>query len=111
MTLLNKVFPDGIARDLISGGEIDWSKDGELVLRSYQAPSEFILNLILLKEKISQIEVHLGRIGVTYISLTHWGKIGSEIDFGVENGPRGKGTIEHLDSENKDLLQIGIPCP
>ena len=34
---VNKVFPDGIARDLISGGEIDWSKDGELVLRSYQA--------------------------------------------------------------------------
>ena len=34
-------------------------------------------------------------------------KIGSEIDFGVENGPRGKGTIEHLDSEkNKDLLSM-----
>ena len=37
MSLLNNVFPDGIARDLISGGEIDWSKNGELVLRPYQA--------------------------------------------------------------------------
>ena len=67
MTLLNKVFPDGIARDLISGGEIDWSKDGELVLMLLSGTVvEFILNLILLKEKISQIEWSRS-IGVTYI--------------------------------------------
>ena len=37
MSLFEKVFPDGCARDLISGGEIDWSKNGKLVLRPYQA--------------------------------------------------------------------------
>ena len=60
---------------------------------------EFILNLILLKEKISQIE--WSRSDRRYIHLIDvlGVKIGSEIDFGVENGPRGKGTIEHLDSE------------
>ena len=31
MSLFEKVFPDGCARDLISGGEIDWSKNGKLV--------------------------------------------------------------------------------
>ena len=57
------------------------------------------MNLILLKEEISQIE--WSRLDRRYKHLIDvlGVKIGSEIDFGVENGPRGKGTIEHLDSE------------
>ena len=57
------------------------------------------MNLILLKEKIGQIEwSRLDRRFKHLIDVLGV-KIGSEIDFGVENGPRGKGTIEHLDSE------------
>jgi sucrose phosphorylase len=37
MSLLNSLFPEGKARDLISGGEIDWSKKDVLTLRPYQA--------------------------------------------------------------------------
>ena len=37
MSLLNSVFPEGKARDLISGGEIDWGKKDALTLRPYQA--------------------------------------------------------------------------
>ena len=37
MSLLNSLFPQGKARDLISGGEIDWSKKDVLTLRPYQA--------------------------------------------------------------------------
>ena len=37
MSLLNSLFPEGKARDLISGGEIDWSKKEVLTLRPYQA--------------------------------------------------------------------------
>ena len=57
------------------------------------------MNLILLNEEISQIE--WSRLDRRYKHLIDvlGVKIGSEIDFGVENGPRGKGTIEHLDSE------------
>ena len=35
--LLDEVFPDKKARDLISGGEIDWAEKGVLSLRPYQA--------------------------------------------------------------------------
>ena len=37
MGLLNSLFPEGKARDLISGGEIDWGKKDALTLRPYQA--------------------------------------------------------------------------
>lgn len=37
MSLLNSLFPEGKARDLISGGEIDWGKKDALTLRPYQA--------------------------------------------------------------------------
>jgi sucrose phosphorylase len=37
MSLLNSLFPESKARDLISGGEIDWSKKDVLTLRPYQA--------------------------------------------------------------------------
>ena len=37
MKLVKKIFPQNKARDLISGGEIDWDKTGRLHLRPYQA--------------------------------------------------------------------------
>jgi len=37
MGLLNSLFPEGKARDLISGGEIAWGKKDALTLRPYQA--------------------------------------------------------------------------
>ena len=37
MSLLNSLFPEGKARDLISGGEIAWGKKDALTLRPYQA--------------------------------------------------------------------------
>ena len=37
MSLLSSLFPEGKARDLISGGEIDWGKKDALTLRPYQA--------------------------------------------------------------------------
>jgi sucrose phosphorylase len=37
MSLLNSLFPQGKARDLISGGEIDWAQKDALALRPYQA--------------------------------------------------------------------------
>jgi sucrose phosphorylase len=37
MSLLNSLFPQGKARDLISGGEIDWGQKDTLSLRPYQA--------------------------------------------------------------------------
>jgi sucrose phosphorylase len=37
MSLLNSLFPESKARDLISGGEIDWGKKDALILRPYQA--------------------------------------------------------------------------
>ena len=37
MSLLNSLFPQGKARDLISGGEIDWGQKDVLALRPYQA--------------------------------------------------------------------------
>lgn len=37
LDLLDEVFPDKKARDLISGGEIDWAEKGVLSLRPYQA--------------------------------------------------------------------------
>lgn len=37
MSLLNSLFPEGKARDLISGGEIDWAQTDALALRPYQA--------------------------------------------------------------------------
>ena len=37
MSLLSSLFPVGKARDLISGGEIDWGKKDALTLRPYQA--------------------------------------------------------------------------
>ena len=37
MSLLSSLFPEGKARDLISGGEIAWGKKDALTLRPYQA--------------------------------------------------------------------------
>ena len=37
MSLHNSLFPEGKARDLISGGEISWGKKDALTLRPYQA--------------------------------------------------------------------------
>ncbi|MAH26839.1 MAG: alpha-amylase [Opitutae bacterium] len=37
MSLLSSLFPESKARDLISGGEIDWVKKDALTLRPYQA--------------------------------------------------------------------------
>lgn len=37
MSIFKTLFPKGTARDLISGGEIDWSNNGKLLLRPYQA--------------------------------------------------------------------------
>lgn len=37
MSLVNSLFPQGKARDLISGGEIDWGQKDALALHPYQA--------------------------------------------------------------------------
>ena len=61
------------------------------------------MNLILLPERVDQIE--WGRSDSRFRHITKVLRVGqgSVIDFAVENGPRGKGTIEYLNSEKINI--------
>ena len=65
--------------------------------------AEFILNLILLPERVDQIEWDRSDPRFQHVTEVLRVEQGSVIDFAVENGPRGKGTIKDLSSKNKDF--------
>jgi len=66
---------------------------------------KFILNLFLISEKVDH--VHWLRSDKRSVHLTEVLKAGkgSVLDFAVENGPKGKGTVEYLDEH-----EIVISC-
>ena len=51
---MKEIFPANKARDLISGGEIDWSESSDgLVFAPISSLVEFVLNLVLMPKQVS----------------------------------------------------------
>ena len=68
------------------------------------------MNLILLPERVDEIEWDRSDSRFQHLTEVLRVEYGSEIDFAVENGPRGKGTIKDLNSQKiKISLQWSPP--
>ena len=65
-----------------------------------------ILNLFLISEKVDHVRwLRSDKRSVHLTEVLKAGK-GSVLDFAVENGPKGKGTVEYLDEHECYFMQI-----